>query len=480
MDILNKAKDILLAPTALTETALSQLLSHLHGKAIDQADLYFQVVQHEHFGLEDGKVKGNSFSLDKGVGIRAISGEKTGFAYSDELSFHALEKATQAAKSIARHGGGNAVPVSSHPAVPRALYAPVDPLESVTTAEKMAVLQHIDRFARSLDPRITQVMTGLSGSHEVVLVMSQDGSLAADIRPLVRLDVRVIAQSGSRREQGFSGGGGRTDYRSIIDLKTAEHHAAEAVRLALLNLEAIQAPAGLMPVVLGPGWPGVLLHEAVGHGLEGDFNRKGSSFYSGRLGEQVASSLVTVVDDGTLAHRRGSLTIDDEGVPSECTVLIENGILKNYMQDKMNAKLMGMKPTGNGRRESYAHLPMPRMTNTYLLAGKSEPGDIISSVEKGIYAVNFSGGQVDITSGKFVFTTSEAYLIEKGKVTRPVKGATLIGMGPEVMQKISMVGHDLALDQGVGVCGKQGQSVPVGVGQPTLRVDEMTVGGTEH
>jgi TldD protein len=480
MDILAKAKDILLAPTALTESALSNLLSHLNGRAIDQADLYFQVIQHEHFGLEDGKVKGNSFSLDKGVGIRAISGEKTGFAYSDELYMPALEKATQAAKSIARGGGGNAIPQAPHHVLPKALYAPVDPLESVSTAEKMAVLQHIDRFARAMDPRITQVMTNLTASHEVILVMSQDGTLSADIRPLVRLDVRVIAQSGNRREQGFSGGGGRTDYRPVIDLKTAEWHAAEAVRLALLNLEAGAAPAGLMPVVLGPGWPGVLLHEAVGHGLEGDFNRKGSSFYAGRLGEQVASPLVTVVDDGTLPNRRGSLTIDDEGVPSQCTTLIENGILKNYMQDKMNARLMGMQPTGNGRRESYAHLPMPRMTNTYLLAGKSDPAEIISSVQNGIYAVNFSGGQVDITSGKFVFTTSEAYLIENGKVTRPVKGATLIGMGPEVMQNISMVGNDLKLDQGVGVCGKQGQSVPVGVGQPTLKVDQMTVGGTQQ
>lgn len=478
-DLITQAKDILLAPTALTENVLSGLLSRLHGNAIDQADLYFQAIQHEHFALEDGKVKGNSFSLDKGVGIRAISGEKTGFAYSDELFLPSLEKATQAAKSIAR-SGGNSLPAAIRHIAPKPLYAPIDPLSSVTTAEKMAVLQHIDRFARALDPRITQVVTSLTASHEVILVMSQDGSLAADIRPLVRLDVRVIAQSNGRREQGFSGGGGRTDYRSIVDVATAEKHASEAVRLALLNLDATAAPAGVMPVVLGPGWPGVLLHEAVGHGLEGDFNRKGSSFYAGRLGELVASPLVTVVDDGTLLNRRGSLTIDDEGVPSQCTTLIENGILKNYMQDKMNAKLMGMNPTGNGRRESYAHLPMPRMTNTYLLAGESEPQDIIASVEKGLYAVNFSGGQVDITSGKFVFTTSEAYLIENGKITRPVKGATLIGMGPEVMQKVSMVGHDLALDQGVGVCGKQGQSVPVGVGQPTLRVDEMTVGGTQH
>jgi TldD protein len=406
-----------------------------------------------------------------------MSGDKTGFAYSDDIILPALEQAANAARSITRHDGQQAIQ-SAHKMAGHSLYLPVNPLLSMTEKEKVALLQRVDAHARSKDPRIIQVSVSLAAEFETILVMASDGHLAADVRPLVRLNVSVVAEQNGRREHGYAGGGGRFDYLTLCANNQALAYAEEAVRQALVNLEAVDAPAGTMPVVLGPGWPGVLLHEAVGHGLEGDFNRKGSSLYSGRMGQQVSSTLCTIVDDGTLPNRRGSLNVDDEGTPTRCNVLIENGILRNYMQDKKNARLMGGESTGNGRRESYAHIPMPRMTNPYMLPGSSTPEEIIASVKKGIYAVNFGGGQVDITSGKFVFSASEAYLIEDGKITAPVKGATLIGNGPDALNRVSMVGNDLKLDSGIGICGKEGQSIPVGVGQPTLRVDALTVGGT--
>ena len=471
------ARDALLSPSGLGEDDLQRVLDQLMGHRIDNADLYFQVNRHESWMLEDGIVREGHHGIDQGVGVRAMSGEKTGFAYSDEIMLPALKEAANAARAIARSGRQGSVQAWQQPNA-RGLYLPTDPLATLDTEQKIALLRDLDTEARRLDPRITQVIVSLAGTHEVILVASSDGTLAADIRPLVRMNVSVIAEQGERREQGTAGGGGRLDYSYFQQEERGLGYAREAVRQALLNLDAVPAPAGTMPVVLGPGWPGVLLHEAIGHGLEGDFNRKGSSAFSGRIGEQVASPLCTVVDDGTLPKRRGSLNVDDEGVPTQQTVLIENGILKGYMQDKLNASLMGQVSTGNGRRESYAHLPMPRMTNTYMMAGDHDPQEIIASVDKGLYAVNFGGGQVDITSGKFVFSACEAYLIENGKVTRPVKGATLIGNGPDVLTRVSMVGNDLELDRGVGVCGKEGQSVPVGVGQPTLKIDSITVGGT--
>ena len=474
---LDIAKELLLVPAGMGETDLESVLGQVLSHQIDYADIYFQSSRHESWVLENGIVKEGSFNIEQGAGVRAISGEKTGFAYSDEIVLPALTQAASTARVIASHGQQGRVQAWST-SNPHNLYLSTDPIDSLSADDKVALLQAVDAEARRQDPRVSQVMASLSGVHEVVMVVATDGTLAADIRPLVRMSVTVIAEQDGRREQGSSGGGGRYDFEYFQKEERALGYAREAVRQALVNLEAVDAPAGMMPVVLGSGWPGVLLHEAVGHGLEGDFNRKGSSVFSGRMGEQVASPLCTVVDEGSIKDRRGSLNIDDEGTPTGETVLIENGILKGYMQDKMNARLMNMAVTGNGRRESYSHLPMPRMTNTYMRAGDHDPAEIIASVDKGIYAVNFGGGQVDITSGKFVFSTSEAYLIEKGKVTRPVRGATLIGNGPEVMQKISMVGNDLALDSGVGVCGKEGQSVPVGVGQPSLLVDELTVGGT--
>ena len=474
---LDMAHEALLSPYGLGESDLQMVLDQLMGHSIDYADLYFQLSRHESWMLEDGIVREGHHGIEQGVGVRAVSGEKTGFAYSDEIMLPALTEAADAARAIARSGRQGAVQAWQQHAGQR-LYVPVDPLSSLDADQKITLLRELDAEARRQDPRVKQVVVSLASTHEVILVAASDGTLAADVRPLVRMNVSVIAEQGDRREQGSAGGGGRIDYSYFQQQDHALEYAREAVRQALLNLEAVPAPAGPMPVVLGPGWPGVLLHEAVGHGLEGDFNRKGSSAFSGRMGEQVASPLCTIVDDGTLPDRRGSLNMDDEGTSTQQTVLIENGILKGYMQDKLNASLMGQVSTGNGRRESYAHLPMPRMTNTYMMAGEHEPQEIIASVDKGLYAVNFGGGQVDITSGKFVFSTSEAYLIEKGKVTRPVKGATLIGNGPEVMTRVSMVGNDLALDRGVGVCGKEGQSVPVGVGQPTLKIDSITVGGT--
>jgi len=471
------ARRNILAPSGLDDRDLSTLLGGILGHAVDSADLYFQASHQESWSLEDGIVKDGSHSIEQGVGVRAVAGERTGFAYSDEIVLPALTQASEAARAIARRGRGGAVQAwaATHG---RDLYLPLDPLETLSDADKVKFLEGIDARTRALDPRVKQVMVSLAGEHEVVLVVGSDGTFAADVRPLVRCNVSVIVEQNGRREQGYAGGGGRFGYEYFLKEDRAFELAREAVRQALVNLEAVDAPAGTMTVVLGPGWPGVLLHEAIGHGLEGDFNRKGTSAFNGRMGERVASPLCTIVDDGTLPQRRGSLNIDDEGTPTQCTTLIEQGVLVGYMQDRLNARLMGAKPTGNGRRESFAHLPMPRMTNTYMLAGPHDPEEILASVNKGLYAVNFGGGQVDITSGKFVFSASEAYLIEGGKVTRPVKGATLIGNGPDVLTRVSMVGSDLELDAGVGVCGKEGQSVPVGVGQPTLRIDGLTVGGT--
>lgn len=477
-DILEIVRHDLLDPSGLTDNQLQHVIHKLAGRNIDYADLYFQSTYSESWVLEDSIIKGGSFDIDRGVGVRAVSGEKTGFAYADDIVMPALEQAAKAARSIAKQGGE--VAVKAWQKLPgHQLYQPINPLHSLSEKDKISLLQRVDSYIRKKDTRVIKVTVSLSGEYETILVMANDGHLAADVRPLVRFNVSLIVEHNGRRESGYAGGGGRFDYHHFLTGDLVFEYADEALRQAIVNLDAVEAPAGTMPVVLGPGWPGVLLHEAVGHGLEGDFNRKGISAYSGRMGERVASSLCTIVDNGTLPNRRGSLNIDDEGIPTQNNILIENGILRNYMMDKRNAKLMGVQSTGNGRRESYSHVPMPRMTNTYMLPGKSTPEEIIASVDKGIYAVNFGGGQVDITSGKFVFSASEAYLIENGRIGAPVKGATLIGNGPEVLTKVSMVGNDLKLDTGVGVCGKDGQSVPVGVGQPTLRVDELTVGGTK-
>ena len=476
-DSLTMAESILLTPAGLTSTGLGGLLDAAMAPGVDYADLYFQHSRHEGWVLEDGVVRDASYNLERGTGVRVVSGERTGFAYSDEIAVPALTQATRAARAIVRQGSQGTAPALRAVSQP-VLYEAFDPLATWAAPRKVALLEQLDKLARSLDPAVSEVTVSLNAVHDVILVAATDGTLAADVRPLVRLNISVIAERHGRRERGSAGGGGRVSYDWLEAEGRAEHWTREAVRQALVNLEAQPAPAGTMPVVLGPGWPGVLLHEAVGHGLEGDFNRKGTSMFARRMGEQVASPLCTVVDDGTLPGRRGSLNVDDEGTPTHCTTLIEKGRLVGFMQDKLNARLSGQALTGNGRRESYAHLPMPRMTNTYMLPGEHDPAEIVASLERGIYAVNFGGGQVDITSGRFVFSTSEAYLVEKGKIVAPVRGATLIGSGAEVMQQISMVGNDLALDSGIGVCGKEGQSLPVGVGQPTLRVDALTVGGT--
>ena len=474
--LINQVERRLLAPGGIVTGDLDRVFGQLMGPTIDAADLYFQHSRSESWLLEEGIVKDGSHSIEQGVGVRAISGEKTGFAYSDEIVMPQLLQASKAARAIAHDGNGAGKPLALSPT--RALYPALDPVDSLPNPDKIALLRQVDAYARARDPRIKQVIVSLAATVDTILIAASDGTLAADVRPLVRMSVQVIAEQNGRREEGRSGGGGRYGYRELIDNGRALKFADEAVRQALVNLEAVAAPAGSMTVVLGPGWPGVLLHEAIGHGLEGDFNRKGTSAFAGRLGQRVAAKGVTVVDDGTLAGRRGSLTIDDEGTPTGCTTLIEDGILKGYMQDKLNARLMGMAPTGNGRRESFTALPMPRMTNTYMLAGTCDPQEIIGSVKRGLYAPNFGGGQVDITNGKFTFSASEAYLIEDGRITRPVKGATLIGSGPEVLNRVSMIGNDLELDAGVGICGKDGQSVPVGVGQPTLKIDNMIIGGT--
>ncbi len=467
----------MLDPAGLDERHLNDALGHVVSGGVDYADLYFQVSRQESWSLEDGVIREGSFSHDQGVGVRAVSGDKTGFAYSEELVLPALKRAGAAARAIARSSGKGSV-LAWDRTEASILYPALDPTTSLSDADKTGLLARIDAAARAMDPRVDQVMLSLTSSQDLVLVAASDGTLAADVRPLVRFNVTVILEQGGRREQGYAGGGARADLSYFLEGDKPLAYAREAVRQATVQLEAVPAPAGTMPVVLGPGWPGVLLHEAVGHGLEGDFNRKGTSAFSGRIGQPVASELCTIVDDGTIANRRGSLSVDDEGTPGQYNVLVENGVLCAYMQDKLNARLMGVEPTGNGRRESYAHIPMPRMTNTYMLAGPHDPAEIIASVDRGLYAPNFGGGQVDITSGKFVFSASEAYLIEGGKVTTPVKGAMLIGDGPEALTKISMVGNDLELDTGVGTCGKEGQSVPVGVGQPSLKIDELTVGGT--
>ena len=476
-DALLLARRCLLDPAGLADSDLEKVLARLAGPSINAADLYVQCTRSESWMLEDGIVKEGSHNIEQGAGVRAVSGEKTGFAYSDDMTLPALLEAARNARAIARGGEGRIALASGGRTA--ALYPALDPLTTLDEAAKIDLLRRVDAEARRSDPRVEQVIVSLAGVHEVVLVAGLDGALHGDVRPLVRLNVSVIVEKDGRRERASYGGGGRSGYEYFLKEDRALGYAREAVRQALVNLEAGAAPAGNLTVVLGPGWPGVLLHEAIGHGLEGDFNRKGTSAFSGRVGEKVASPLCTVVDDGTLSGRRGSLNVDDEGHPTQRTVLIENGILKGYMQDRLNARLMGVAPTGNGRRESYAHLPMPRMTNTYMLAGAHDAEEIIASVPKGLYAKNFGGGQVDITSGKFVFSASEAYLIENGRITRPVKGATLIGNGPEVLTRVSMVGNDLQLDPGVGTCGKDGQSVPVGVGQPTLRIDGLTVGGTQ-
>lgn len=468
----------LLQANAIELNQLESLLQKMTHAGADIADIYFQYSRHQSWGLEDGIVKHGNHGIEQGAGIRAIQGEKTGFSYVDDLRFPALEQASKIASAIVRQGQSLIVPsLSLQPATP--LYPAIDPIEGLEAAEKVAVLHAIEKAAREADPRVVQVMANLVAVQDCVLVAGTDGNLAADIRPLVRISVTAVVEENGRREQASSGGGGRHDLNQLIAGDKPAAWAREAVRQACVNLEAQAAPAGAMPVVLGPGWPGVLLHEAVGHGLEADFNRKGTSNFSGRMGEMVASPLCTIVDDGTMVNRRGSLSVDDEGVPTQNTTLIENGRLVGYMQDKHNAQLMGSAVTGNGRRESYAHLPMPRMTNTYMLPGESDPEEIIATIDKGLYAVNFGGGQVDITNGNFTFSASEAYWVENGKIMYPVKGATLVGDGPTVMNQISMVGNDLSLDDGVGVCGKDGQSVPVGVGQPTLRIDNITVGGTQ-
>ena len=475
---LAQAESLLLTPFSLGEGDLSRTFGQILSHQVDYADLYFQYSRSEAWSLDEGIVKSGSFNIDQGVGVRAISGEKTAFAYSDDISARALTDAATAVRAIGAAGQNGILPVLKASTVAlHSLYLPNDPIASLPAEAKVKLLERLEGFARALDPRVQQVMASLAGEYEVILVAGSNGRLAADIRPLVRCSISVIVEENGKREQGSAGGGGRFDF-AYYDDEILQRYAKEAVHQAVTNLHAEAAPAGQMTVVLGSGWPGILLHEAVGHGLEGDFNRKGSSTFSGRVGQRVAAKGVTVIDDGTIADRRGSLNIDDEGNPTQRTVLIEDGILKGYMQDSLNARLMGVAPTGNGRRESFAHLPLPRMTNTMMLAGEHDPAEIIKSVKKGIYAANFGGGQVDITSGKFVFSMSEAYLIEDGKVTRPIKGATLIGNGPDAMNRVSMIGNDLKLDPGVGTCGKDGQSVPVGVGQPTLRIDGLTVGGT--
>jgi TldD protein len=474
--LLATADACLLAPFDLESRKLDAVFGALATRKVDYADLYFQYTRSEGWSLEEGIVKSGSFSIDQGVGVRALSGEKTAFAYSDEISYDALQDAARATRAIAAAGSAKSSKVARRIAAP-ARYQPMDPLATLDADAKIKLLERLEALCRAQDPRVTQVMASLGGEYEVVLIARSDGVIAADVRPLVRLSVQVLAEQDGRRESGWAGGGGRTGYEVFTD-EVLQDYAKRSVAQALVNLDSRPAPAGTMTVVLGPGWPGILLHEAIGHGLEGDFNRKGSSAFSGRLGERVASRGVTVVDDGTLPDRRGSLTVDDEGNPTSRTVLIEDGVLRGYMQDSLNARLMKMPVTGNGRRESFAHLTMPRMTNTVMLAGNDDPAAILKSVKKGLYAANFAGGQVDITNGKFVFSASEAYMIEDGKVTYPVKGATLIGNGPDALTRVSMIGNDMKMDGGHGTCGKEGQSVPVGVGQPTLKIDGLTVGGT--
>ncbi len=477
-DVYAAAQDQILGASDIGIEDLQQTLDSMMSHSIDYGEVYLQSVRSESWGLEDGIVKDGSFSVDAGIGVRALAGEKTGFAYSDDMLLSGLKQAAGAARTIASRGQERQ-PVAATRVDAPSLYPAVNPISLLDEVAKVRLLQRVDKVAREADTRVKEVNVRIAANHDVMMVLATDGTYGADVRPLVRLDVSVIVEANGRRERGNAGGGGRRGLDSLAADSWADDLAREAVRMALVNLDAVDAPAGPMPVVLGPGWPGVLLHEAVGHGLEGDFNRKGSSTFANRVGQQVASELCTVIDDGTLDGRRGSLTVDDEGTPTQSTVLIENGTLVGYMQDKLNARLMNVASTGNGRRQSYAHTPMPRMTNTFMRAGEHDPEEILGTVDNGVYAVNFGGGSVDITSGRFVFSATEAYLIENGRITAPIRGATLIGNGPEVMNKVSMVGNDLTLDGGVGVCGKDGQSVPVGVGQPTLKVDEIVVGGTQ-
>ena len=478
LERLATARSLLLEPFGLDETHLAKALSAIKAHKVDDADLYFQYTRAEGWSLEEGIVKTGSFSIDQGVGVRAVAGEKTAFAYSDDISEASLMDAAQTVRAIAQANQNKKAKVTPRKiAGMRSLYPSLDPISSLNSTDKVQLLEKVEQLARAKDPRVVQVMAGLASEYDVVMVARADGTLAADVRPLVRLSVTVIAEQNGRREVGSGGGGGRFGM-AYFDDAMVNAYVDDAVHAALTNLDARPAPAGVMTVVLGPGWPGVLLHEAIGHGLEGDFNRKGSSAFSGMIGKRVAAKGVTVLDDGTISDRRGSLNVDDEGCDSQRNALIEDGILKGYIQDAMNARLMGVKPTGNGRRESYAHIPMPRMTNTYMLGGDKAPEEIVASIKKGLYATNFGGGQVDITSGKFVFSASEAYWVENGKIQYPVKGATLVGSGPECLKHVSMIGNDMRLDSGVGVCGKEGQSVPVGVGQPTLRIEGLTVGGT--
>ncbi|KWT74962.1 MULTISPECIES: metalloprotease TldD [unclassified Variovorax] len=478
LERLATAQQLLLTPFGLDESHLLRALAEITAHKVDDADLYFQYTRSEGWSLEEGIVKTGSFSIDQGVGVRAVSGEKTAFAYSDDISEASLLDAARTVRTISAAGRNARVKAPTRKvATGRSLYGGVDPISTLDSAAKVELLGKVEKLARSRDPRVAQVMAGLASEYDVVLVARADGTLAADVRPLVRLSLTVIAEQNGRREVGSGGGGGRFGLAYFDEARIAEF-VDQAVQQALVNLDSRPAPAGEMTVVLGPGWPGILLHEAIGHGLEGDFNRKGSSAFSGRIGERVAAKGVTVLDDGTIADRRGSLNVDDEGNTTQRNVLIEDGILKGYIQDSLNARLMKVKPTGNGRRESYAHVPMPRMTNTYMLGGDKVPAEIVASIKKGLYATNFGGGQVDITSGKFVFSASEAYWVENGKIQYPVKGATLVGNGPDALTRVTMIGNDMALDSGVGTCGKEGQSVPVGVGQPTLRIDGLTVGGT--
>ena len=472
------AKSLLLTPFGLNESHLSRALAEIKAHKVDEADLYFQYTRSEGWSLEEGIVKTGSFSIDQGVGVRAVSGEKTAFAYSDDISNTSLLDAARTVRSISSAATGAKTKIPSRKvAGARSLYPDLDPIATLDSTAKVDLLGKVEKLARAKDPRVAQVMAGLASEYDVVLVARADGTLAADVRPLVRLSVTVIAEQKGRREMGSAGGGGRFGLAHFDDAMISQY-VDEAVAAALMNLESRAAPAGEMTVVLGPGWPGILLHEAIGHGLEGDFNRKGSSAFSGRIGQRVAAKGVTVLDDGTIHDRRGSLNVDDEGNTSQRNVLIEDGILQGYIQDAMNARLMGVPPTGNGRRESYAHVPMPRMTNTYMLGGDKAPQEIVAGIKRGLYATNFGGGQVDITSGKFVFSASEAYWVENGKILYPVKGATIVGNGPDALTRVTMIGNDMKLDSGVGTCGKEGQSVPVGVGQPTLRIDGLTVGGT--
>jgi TldD protein len=472
------AQKLLLEPFGLNDAALSRALGEITSYGVDDADLYFQYTRSEGWSLEEGIVKTGSFSIDQGVGVRAVSGEKTAFAYSDDISEASLLDAARTVRSISNAGKVGRVKTPARKvAASRSLYRDLDPIASLGSTAKVKLLEKVEKLAKAKDPRIVQVMAGLASEYDVVMVARADGTLAADVRPLVRLSLTVIAEQKGRREVGSGGGGGRFGLAYFDDAQIGQY-VDDAVKAALTNLDARPAPAGQMTVVLGPGWPGILLHEAIGHGLEGDFNRKGSSAFSGRIGQRVAARGVTVLDDGTIADRRGSLNVDDEGHASQRNVLIEDGILKGYIQDSLNARLMKVKPTGNGRRESYAHVPMPRMTNTYMLGGDKAPEEIVASIKKGLYATNFAGGQVDITSGKFVFSASEAFWVENGKILYPVKGATIVGNGPDALTRVTMIGNDMQLDSGVGTCGKEGQSVPVGVGQPTLRIDGLTVGGT--